>query len=155
MARGRLAAFAAALFLLLAAGCADGAEAPDAEGVPVAETVTPAPTRAPATDGRPATGSVAPSAAPRDVSGYDLRGGQGAGEATTTGGVATVEELLEKGLYLAEASPAHLAIRGTASGDTVRCAWRGIARTRRLSTASCLASQWSRLPIRASTLGPG
>ena len=42
---------------------------------------------------------------------------------------ATVEDLLEQGLQLAGASPAHLAIRGTAGAATVRCAWRGIART--------------------------
>ena len=41
----------------------------------------------------------------------------------------TVEELLEDGLHLAGASPVHLAVRGTAGADTVRCAWRGIART--------------------------
>ena len=41
----------------------------------------------------------------------------------------TVENLLEKGLYLSEASPAHLAIRGTPAASSVRCAWRGIART--------------------------
>ncbi|MCY3956737.1 MAG: hypothetical protein OXG65_00385, partial [Chloroflexi bacterium] len=41
----------------------------------------------------------------------------------------SVEELLAKGLHLAEASPAHLAIRGTPAAGSVRCAWRGIART--------------------------
>ena len=42
---------------------------------------------------------------------------------------ATVEELLAKGLHLAEASPTHLAIRGTPAAGSVRCAWRGVART--------------------------
>ena len=42
---------------------------------------------------------------------------------------ATVEDLLEQGLHLAGASPVHLAVRGTAGAATVRCAWRGIART--------------------------
>ncbi len=42
---------------------------------------------------------------------------------------ATVEELLAKGLDLAEASPTHLAIRGTPAASSVRCAWRGVART--------------------------
>ena len=42
---------------------------------------------------------------------------------------ATVEELLEEGLHRAGASPVHLAIRGTPAADSVRCAWRGIART--------------------------
>ena len=40
-----------------------------------------------------------------------------------------MEELLAHGLHLVGASPVHLAIRGTAGADTVRCAWRGIART--------------------------
>ena len=42
---------------------------------------------------------------------------------------STVEELLQHGLHIAGASPAHLAIRGTAAASSVRCAWRGIART--------------------------
>ena len=42
---------------------------------------------------------------------------------------STVEELLEDGLALAGASPVHLAVRGTAGAATVRCAWRGVART--------------------------
>ena len=41
----------------------------------------------------------------------------------------TVEELLAEGLHLAGASPVHLAVRGMAGADTVRCAWRGIGRT--------------------------
>ncbi len=36
---------------------------------------------------------------------------------------------MEQGLGLAGASPVHLAVRGTAEADTVRCAWRGIAQT--------------------------
>ena len=47
-------------------------------------------------------------------------------ELTPTG---TVEEVLEDGLRLAEASPSHLAVRGTGGGNSVRCDWRGIART--------------------------
>ena len=43
--------------------------------------------------------------------------------------VPTVEELLEHGLHLGDASPVHLAVRGTPAANTVRCAWRGIART--------------------------
>ena len=54
-------------------------------------------------------------------------GGQSAGfELHDTG---TVEELLESGLALAGASPVHLAVRGTAEPDSVRCEWRGVART--------------------------
>ena len=40
-----------------------------------------------------------------------------------------MEDVLAKGLHLAEASPVHLAIRGTPAASSVRCAWRGIART--------------------------
>ena len=58
-----------------------------------------------------------------------LQAAQGRGEATTSGATATVEDLLEDGLYGAGASPAHLAIRGTPAATSVRCAWRGIART--------------------------
>ena len=50
-------------------------------------------------------------------------------QAVTVHEAATVEELLEEGLRLAGVSPVHLAIRGTAGAATVRCAWRGIART--------------------------
>ena len=43
--------------------------------------------------------------------------------------VSTVEKVLEKGLNLAEASPTHLAFRGTTDPGSVRCEWRGVART--------------------------
>ena len=49
--------------------------------------------------------------------------------ALTSGGIATVEELLAEGLHRAGASPVHLAIRGTPAAGSVRCDWRGIART--------------------------
>ena len=48
---------------------------------------------------------------------------------TPTGPTPTVEEVLEKGLRLAEASPVHLAVRGTGVSSSTRCDWRGIART--------------------------
>lgn len=41
----------------------------------------------------------------------------------------SVEEVLEKGLDAAGASPVHLAFRGTGASGSVRCEWRGIART--------------------------
>ena len=44
-------------------------------------------------------------------------------------GTATVEEVMEKGLKLVGASPVHLAFRGTALEGSVRCHWRGVART--------------------------
>ena len=48
---------------------------------------------------------------------------------SSLGPAATVEEVIEKGLRLAGASPVHLAIRGTAAANSTRCDWRGIART--------------------------
>ena len=47
-----------------------------------------------------------------------------------SGGPApTVEQVLETGQHRAEASPGHLALRGTAAPGSERCEWRGIART--------------------------
>ena len=67
---------------------------------------------------------------PRDVSGIDLFSSRpGSGAAYSIGPTATVEEVLEKGLRLAEVSPVHIAFRGTADAGSVRCEWRGIAMT--------------------------
>ena len=41
----------------------------------------------------------------------------------------TVEDLLAHGLHTAGASPVHVALRWTTGANTVRCGWRGIART--------------------------
>ena len=41
----------------------------------------------------------------------------------------TVEEILEQGLHLAGASPAHIVLRGRPDHASIRCDWRGIART--------------------------
>ena len=62
---------------------------------------------------------------PRDVSGFGLFS-ESLGYSTA--GIASVEDVLEKGLKLSGASPVHLAFRGTAQSDTVRCEWRGVAR---------------------------
>ncbi len=45
------------------------------------------------------------------------------------GDAASVEDVLAKGLRLAEVSPVHLAVRGIADAGSVRCEWRGVART--------------------------
>ena len=42
----------------------------------------------------------------------------------------SLETILESGYKAAGASPVHLAVRATASPETTRCGWRGIARTR-------------------------
>ena len=56
-------------------------------------------------------------------------GGRAVAAASSTGREPTVEGLLAEGLGRAGASPVHLAIRGTPAADSVRCAWRGVART--------------------------
>ena len=65
----------------------------------------------------------------RDVSDYNFFAPEEQGAAFAPSIAASVEDVLEKGLNLAEMSPVHLAVRATATGDSVRCTWRGIART--------------------------
>ena len=77
----------------------------------------PATTALTATAARPAIVAESAGDRPRGEASVELRD------------APTVEELLEEGLRLVGASPVHLAIRGTAGATTVRCAWRGIART--------------------------
>ena len=92
---------------------------------PAEESATTAPTLPEA----PCTSDIA-TCEPRDVGSFDLfsgSGGQAAGYPVD--GTASVEEVLEQGLRSAGASPVHIAVRGTASADSVRCDWRGIART--------------------------
>ena len=84
--------------------------------------------RVPTVAGNPVAVAAAPNLAPAAPAAA-LGGTGGHGEATTSGETSTVEELLEDGLYGAGASPVHLAIRGTPAADSVRCGWRGIART--------------------------
>ena len=67
---------------------------------------------------------------PRDVSGLTLFR-----QAPTGAGYdfdeppSTVEELIERGMFGAGASPTHIALRGTSQADSIRCEWRGVART--------------------------
>ena len=71
------------------------------------------------------------SCEPRDVSMLTLSSGI-PGPIGARGGdrdVATGEEILEKGLALAEASPVHLVVRATVDQGSTRCEWRGVART--------------------------
>ena len=78
----------------------------------------------------PCVGVTEISCVPRDASRFNLFTMIQAG-ARYTGDVSAdrVEEVLEKGLRLAEASPVHLGFRGNSVGSSVRCAWRGVART--------------------------
>ena len=79
-----------------------------------------------ATGGTAASGTNARGAA-RVAEEIERR--RGMAQAFTVHDAATVEELLEQGLALANVSPVHLAVRGTPGAAAVRCAWRGIART--------------------------
>ena len=65
----------------------------------------------------------------RDVSGFDIFSPVRGGAAFELPDALSVEIVLEKGLNELELSPVHLAIRGTADAESVRCDWRGIART--------------------------
>ena len=65
----------------------------------------------------------------RDVSGYTPFSPDERGARSHEPYEPSVEEILEQGLRLADASPVQLAVRGMASADSVRCQWRGIART--------------------------
>ena len=49
--------------------------------------------------------------------------------ALMTPNILSVEEILESGLRGGNASPVHIAFRGTLDTDSIRCDWRGIART--------------------------
>ncbi len=66
---------------------------------------------------------------PRDVSRFKFFSGNSDGAAYYDEGVSSVEDVLERGLHLAGASPVHQAFRGTASVGSARCEWRGVART--------------------------
>ena len=66
---------------------------------------------------------------PRDVSGINLTALSIRGSAYGGGEASTVEDVFEKGLFLLEASAAHIAVRGTPQDDSLRCPWRGVART--------------------------
>ena len=116
----------------ISVSCADPAETDrdlgheqGAESLTVATipTATPAASAASVSSG-PAVGG------PNAVSTVDPLGARSAGASTVVASDApSAEELLEHGLHIAGASPAHLAIRGTPAANSVRCAWRGITRT--------------------------
>ena len=111
----------------LAVGSSNGSDSTSAAEVTAPDAAPPA---AIATPRVPIASSGGPAVATApDPPAAGLEAVRGRGEAATSGATATVEELLEDGLYGASASPVHLAIRGTPAADSVRCAWRGIART--------------------------
>ena len=67
---------------------------------------------------------------PRDASGFALFSvKQGGSLSPSHLEAGSVEEVLEKGLGLLGASPVHISFRGSALENSVRCIWRGVART--------------------------
>ena len=132
---GRLAVIG--LFAVLAGVGWDGpgAPGPDSHAAMQAEaSATSGSSRAALTSGGPVQteSSTAPAAEsvatfPHSTSLPD--GGGSAAADVSVGQAPTVEEVLADGLDLASISPVHLAIRGTATANSMRCAWRGIART--------------------------
>ena len=89
------------------------------------------PTRTPVATPEAGSEEGVVQAPPMDVGVFDLFSG-GIGMGAASGGhisASSVEDVLEKGLRLASASPVHIAIRGTASRGSVHCEWRGVART--------------------------
>ena len=66
----------------------------------------------------------------RDIGAVDLfSSGVGGGAAADPVEPPSLEEVLEQGLALAEASPVQMAVRGSTEDGSVRCEWRGVART--------------------------
>lgn len=116
--------------LIVACGCSWKEDhSPDTPTLRVS-TPTVAPTEFPtATFTRSVSASPKPQVTPRDVSNFRLFATSQRGSAYVEKDTAPVEDILESGLHEARASPVHVAFRGTASGDFVRCEWRGVART--------------------------
>ena len=148
-ARGGLAVVALGLTVLLAScwggddpagSTADGSATDALSATPAAAERAPAlpaaeaPAVAVGSPGSPPCSGHGAPCAPRDLGAFDLFGA--IPPFTPTPGVAfsspeapSVEEVLEQGLRLAGSSPVHLAFRGTATASSVRCEWRGVART--------------------------
>ena len=93
-------------------------------------TATPTPTIGPTPIKTPAPTCVGNEESdkpcePREVGDFDFF----SASLGNTSATPSVEDVLEQGILLSGASPVHLAFRGTAQSDTVRCEWRGVART--------------------------
>ena len=65
----------------------------------------------------------------RDVSMINLTAASIGGSAYGDNRVPSVEDVLDKGLFLLDESPTHISVRATILDDSARCAWRGVART--------------------------
>ena len=84
-----------------------------------------------ACSGPPAAGEMVASSSPV-AENLESPGSAGPSDGLAARSIAPpagVEAVLEQGLHLARVSPVHLAIRGTPAASSVRCQWRGVART--------------------------
>ncbi len=132
---GRLAVIG--LLTVLAGVGWDGRGAPSHDShaaMPAEAAATTGSSRAALTSGGPVqtesfTAPAAESVATFPHSTSLPHGGGSAAADFSVGQAPTLEEVLADGLDLAGISPVHLAIRGMAMANSVRCAWRGIART--------------------------
>ena len=91
----------------------------------------PAPTSTPTPTPPPTCDNGRADCSPRDVSGISVVAGLSSGGAAFDFEIETpsVEEVLEKGYLTSARSPVHIAARGVAQPRTLRCDWRGLART--------------------------
>ena len=124
----RISLLAAGALLALAA-CAS--PTPAAAPTPTSPAAfTPTPTATPTPAGPCEEEDI--DCSPRDVSGYQVYGRPYEARSAVIGertSAPTVEEIMEKGLRLAGASPVHIVVRVSGLPNSVRCSWRGIART--------------------------
>ena len=66
----------------------------------------------------------------RDVSSFAVTPSEtGVNASNVVGNTDSVEDILESGFLRAGDSPVHIVFRGTPTQDSIRCAWRGTART--------------------------
>ena len=78
---------------------------------------------------KPCTGGSSTSCSTRNVNHFSVVGGSAGAASPGEGGVYSLEEVLEKGLFASEASPVQVAFRGTEQEGSIRCDWRGFAMT--------------------------
>ena len=77
----------------------------------------------------PCTVSTKYKCSTKDISAIDITGENFTGAAHHPGDASSVEDIIEKGPFLIEASPTHIAARGTARTNSARCGWQGTAQT--------------------------
>ena len=102
-----------------------------------AQTVTPTPaststlpsTEPPAPAQQAMDDKAASATSLRDVSDIGLLRGSGVAAYHEYNNSPSVEDMLSGGLHAAGVTPSHIALRGTVNAGSIRCDWRGSART--------------------------